>query len=63
MSLMRVGIDTGCVYGGRLTALETREIWTSTDLNDYILNEFSRGWHISDDWTPPPLVPFWGDLL
>lgn len=32
------------------------------DLADYINREFS-GWFISEDWTPPPMVPFWSGFL
>lgn len=45
-----------------LSMYQTDIIVYGTDLADYIRCEFS-GWHISADWKPPPLVPFWSDFL
>jgi hypothetical protein len=47
-----------------LSIYQTDIIVYGTDLADYINNDFSgSGWHISTDWTPPPMVPFWSDFL
>lgn len=45
-----------------LSIVQTDIIFYGTDIADYITNEFNGG-HISPDWTPPPLVPFWSDFL
>ena len=45
-----------------LSMYQTDIIVYGTDLADYITCEFSRR-HISADWTPPPMVPFWSDFL
>jgi hypothetical protein len=45
-----------------LSIYQTDIIVYGTDLADYIDCEFSR-WHLSTDWTPPPMVPFWSDFL
>lgn len=45
-----------------LSIYQTDIIIHGTDLADYINHEFGRG-SISADWTPPPMVPFWSDLL
>lgn len=35
-----------------------------TDLVDYIDGEFGgSGRSISADWTPSPMIPFWGEFL
>jgi len=44
-----------------LSIHQTDMIFYGTDLDDYISCEFS-GRFVSEDWTPPPMVPFWSDL-
>lgn len=47
-----------------LSIYQTDIVIYGTDLADYIDREFSAAASpISDDWTPPPLVPFWSDFL
>ena len=47
-----------------LSIYQTDIIVYGTDLADYINCEFSgSGRHISADWTPPPMVPFWSDFV
>jgi len=47
-----------------LSIYQTDVIVYGTDLADYITNDFtSSGWRISEDWTPPPMVAFWSELL
>ncbi|MEV4002294.1 hypothetical protein [Actinomadura sp. NPDC049753] len=57
-------LPAGCGDYGHpvLSIVQTDVIFYGTDIADYITNEFN-GWHISADWTPPPLVPFWSDFL
>jgi hypothetical protein len=45
-----------------LSIYQTDIIVYGTDMANYIDCEFHR-WHISADWTPPPMVPFWSDFL
>ena len=47
-----------------LSICQTDIIFYGTDLADYIRREFG-GFRssIGEDWTPPPLVPFWADFL
>jgi hypothetical protein len=45
-----------------LSIHQTDIIVYGTDLADYINQEFG-GRSISPDWTPPPMVPFWSELL
>jgi hypothetical protein len=47
-----------------LSIYQTDIIIYGTDLADYITNDFSgSGRFISQDWTPPPMVPFWSEFL
>jgi hypothetical protein len=47
-----------------LSIQQTDIIFYGTDLSDYIDQEFSRPrWSIDQNWTPPPLAPFWRDFL
>ncbi|WP_149262750.1 hypothetical protein [Actinomadura sp. K4S16] len=45
-----------------LSVHQTDIIFYGTDLADYIDQEFGS-WNISEDWEPPPLVPFWSDFV
>jgi hypothetical protein len=47
-----------------LSIWQTDIIVYGTDLAGYIDHEFTGpGSSISLDWTPPPMVPFWGEFL
>ncbi|MFI7695463.1 hypothetical protein ACIBQ6_40780 [Nonomuraea sp. NPDC049655] len=47
-----------------LSIYQTDIIFYGADLADYITIEFSRtDRSIGEDWKPPPVVPFWRDLL
>lgn len=45
-----------------MSIYQTDIIVYGTDLADYIDCEFNR-WFISEDWTPPAMVPFWSEFL
>lgn len=45
-----------------LSIYQTDIIIYGTDLAEYIISEF-KGWFISEDWTGPPMVPFWSEFL
>jgi hypothetical protein len=55
----------GSTYGHPVLSIyQTDIIIYGTDLADYITNEFSdSGRFIGQDWTPPPMVPFWSEFL
>lgn len=47
-----------------LSIYQTDIIVYGTDLADHVTNEFSdSGRSISEDWTSPPMVPFWSEFL
>lgn len=52
-------------YGHPVLSIhQTDIIFYGTDLADYIRKEFDgSGRHTDENWTPPPLVPFWQDFL
>ncbi len=45
-----------------LSIYQTDIIIYGTDLAEYIISDF-KGWFISEDWTGPPMVPFWSEFL